>query len=503
MDLVSFSLIAAFCLVGAVIAYGADNLGRYLGKKRHTLFGLRPRHTATLLTVGAGFLLPALTVFVMWLVSKDVRIILAEGSRAAAERDRKTLELNQRVQEVAAKTLEIGNLERQRAVAQKNLSNAAKQLQSRKQEVDRLLSLSSKLRSQVADFSRQVRATRSQLASLKSQFDQLDERYRTISGNYKQVDASLRDANARNIQLDLEARRLEKEIDRSKKQYDELRTREENARRELDETASKYKDLEGQFAEAKRKSEADLERTRLQLDELRGEIDNLRQISQTLTLNVDSARTRPMIFQLGEELVRQPIPAGSNAEACRAALTSVLRGAKLEAQRRGADPSLRQAAAGLTELTGQGGQRVSIEEQENALIAAAVGKPDQMVYIANALWNSFNGEFVPLRVQALPNPVVFQMGQIIEEARIDGTVPEDGILQQISRFLTNDVQTRARLSRMIPAVGRVEQFGSVSSEEVLNLVKQIRSAGRIVRLQAIALYETRAADPLRLEFRIR
>jgi len=51
-------LLLALC---GFIAYIGDLLGRRLGKKRLTIFGLRPKHTAILLTVVTGVLIAGFT----------------------------------------------------------------------------------------------------------------------------------------------------------------------------------------------------------------------------------------------------------------------------------------------------------------------------------------------------------------------------------------------------------------------------------------------------------
>src|ERR1017187_2561151 len=53
-----FGLTAATC----VIAYWADNLGKKLGKKRISLFNLRPRQTATLISMASSVGIMILTL---------------------------------------------------------------------------------------------------------------------------------------------------------------------------------------------------------------------------------------------------------------------------------------------------------------------------------------------------------------------------------------------------------------------------------------------------------
>ena len=52
-------------VVGGVIAYVGDRLGTYIGKKRLSAWGLRPRHTAMLYTVLSGGLIAVLTLFAL------------------------------------------------------------------------------------------------------------------------------------------------------------------------------------------------------------------------------------------------------------------------------------------------------------------------------------------------------------------------------------------------------------------------------------------------------
>ena len=60
-------------LVSGLIAYVGDLIGRKMGRKRLTLLGLRPRHTAIVISVGMGMLIAALTLATTFAVSQGVR----------------------------------------------------------------------------------------------------------------------------------------------------------------------------------------------------------------------------------------------------------------------------------------------------------------------------------------------------------------------------------------------------------------------------------------------
>src|SRR5690348_14234718 len=83
--------LALTVLMGGIIAYNGDLIGRRFGKKRVTLFGLRPRYTAILITSVAGILISGLTMLVLFLLVPSVRTVILEGERLLAQRDAPTI----------------------------------------------------------------------------------------------------------------------------------------------------------------------------------------------------------------------------------------------------------------------------------------------------------------------------------------------------------------------------------------------------------------------------
>ena len=69
-------LILVLALMGGLIAYLGDKLGSKIGKKRLSLFGLRPHDTSVLMTIISGILVAAMTMGVLTVSSKEVRTAL-------------------------------------------------------------------------------------------------------------------------------------------------------------------------------------------------------------------------------------------------------------------------------------------------------------------------------------------------------------------------------------------------------------------------------------------
>ncbi len=66
-------LIPLLIVVSGGIAYVGNLVGRAIGRRRLTLFGLRPRYTAQIITIATGMIITIITVATVLLVSRDAR----------------------------------------------------------------------------------------------------------------------------------------------------------------------------------------------------------------------------------------------------------------------------------------------------------------------------------------------------------------------------------------------------------------------------------------------
>lgn len=66
-------VIPLLILVSGAVAYIGNVVGRATGRRRLTIFGLRPRYTAQIITIMTGLLITIITVASVLLVSKDAR----------------------------------------------------------------------------------------------------------------------------------------------------------------------------------------------------------------------------------------------------------------------------------------------------------------------------------------------------------------------------------------------------------------------------------------------
>jgi uncharacterized protein (DUF3084 family) len=82
------SQVLVLLLVSAIIAYLGDVLGTQVGKKRLSLFGLRPRVTAVVVSISTGMIITLLTLMTAALLSDNVKIALFSVEQLNEERDK-------------------------------------------------------------------------------------------------------------------------------------------------------------------------------------------------------------------------------------------------------------------------------------------------------------------------------------------------------------------------------------------------------------------------------
>lgn len=132
-------LIGIMVLTGSVIAFIGDKLGTKIGKKRLSMFGLRPRHTSMIITVLTGGLITALSIGTMAVASQDVRTALfgMEELNAAMASTKKDL---------SEVTSELSRMNDEYTRADEALATAKKEIAALKTEQDELTEESENLK---------------------------------------------------------------------------------------------------------------------------------------------------------------------------------------------------------------------------------------------------------------------------------------------------------------------------------------------------------------------
>lgn len=196
-----FRLILILAFVGGLIAYLGDKVGMRIGRRRLTLFGLRPKHTSVLVTITTGVLIAAASLAVLSIASEDVRTALfrmQELQEALAttrgqyetvlgelERRQSELEQTQAQRDAATRELQAAEARLLRIAAEyeaavRDLDDAQATLQFTLQRVGNLQQIGEELqqrieemRARIADMEAEIQVKEAQIRAANLQLDQI------------------------------------------------------------------------------------------------------------------------------------------------------------------------------------------------------------------------------------------------------------------------------------------------------------------------------------------
>ncbi|AFY96570.1 DUF3084 domain-containing protein [Chamaesiphon minutus] len=190
-----YILIGAILILGGIVAVSGDRIGTRVGKARLSLFKLRPRQTATLVTIVTGTLISASVLTLIFGASEQLRMGVFDLqkiqrklsdtkenlARALEQKDRVQRELEvARNEQSEAKNLLSGinnslkdELLKQ-SVATQNFKNTQQQLQSVSTERNELVQEVTEISRQRRDLKTQQQVIYEQVLELKQQIKYLD-----------------------------------------------------------------------------------------------------------------------------------------------------------------------------------------------------------------------------------------------------------------------------------------------------------------------------------------
>lgn len=518
-----FWTVLALCLtvvMGGVIAYNGDLIGRKYGKRRITVLGLRPRHTAVLITIITGLVISAVTTGILFLVVPPVRDVIMEGEQAIrtkarlAQQNRDLLGLNSRLADQNAQ-LEGRNarLAHQQARARAEVLKVGRELAARQRELKRTqAALASAIANERMALHR-VTLAQSEVATLIRKKAELSSAIALLTRRNAEL-------AARNADLNAENARLARDNAAAVKYGEELGQDNERKHRE-NETLLRVNnallDANGKLDEQNRvltRKNAELEQRNAQLLKAGRELlVQSRTDLYELARRLEQMRTRRVVIHTGEDLARCIIPPNESPEGVRRAIDQLIHDANQTALARGAGPgengvrAVRVVSKEFETITPFGNiHPIEVTETDriDALVRRLAGADQPVCLLALAVVNSVDGEPALIDFQPYTDRLIYTRGRVVGSRRFDATEPVEKLYPEIMGFLKDlgrSAIDRGMIPTIDPATGN-PQVGGLTWPELANLVDRVRSAGRRIVLTAVAAADTNASDPLRLNFRI-
>jgi len=440
--------------VGMLIAYIGDRLGTFVGKKRISKFGLRPRHTAILYTTITGGIIPLLTLLVFVWIRTDFEHAVTDYGNVLAKTNRLIKQNKDLAQSAVDAQAKASQSEAELA------SVKAHEARASKSAADRIEALHAKEAVQEAIYTNSIKLSQSQLAS---------------------ANASLGNANA-----DLTAAKAQLA----------------SARTERHQTAESLKLYERRVADAQKTvedKERDVARLNNHYRTLIALNDDLQHRNQQLeTTNV---------YHTGDELGRTVLYTSETPDQIRTRLTGWLESLSRTAAHRGAGtgPNGRDI---VVQGDGSEAQDQSIPEDDSLdtlaeHIAQSGSTVGSVVVVANARFNSTLGEQVRLDIQSFDNLLVFSKGDAVATTVIDGRLPQEQVVNQLVHFVSEKVQRVAIEKAIMPTIdantlGR--SYGQ--ADHLLDTAAKIQEAGTSTQVVAVASDDVFTNGPLTVHLEV-
>lgn len=518
-----YTFLALGCLVllGGFISYYGDLQGRRWGKRRVSWWGMRPKHTAILITSITGALIVLLSIGTVLAVSPLLRTVILRGETVIQEegqtRQRLAAENASEHAQIIAANSELHVQEQRLHGARASVEERTAEVQQVTRELQRSQAGLSVIEARYGRLSEQYRDRAVEIASLQRRRANLDtllgtERTRLVSTR-TQRDRLLAENNeyaTQNLNYAHDNEGLERQR--------------ATLTSDLDTLTVQTHSLQGTKDQLQHDNGA-LERANSMLS---GAVDDLQQKYQSLQTRLRDAqateralagttveeqlafRQGRVALRKGAELARRTIDEHRSAGYVTRELDELLRDAGAAARHFGAAPGEDGREVRLTPveiLTPAGDEEDGEAAQVRILSDELAGHDTPVVVRAIVAGNSLAGEQSAIRFDAqdVSRDYIFRRGERIASCVVDARQPLARIVDAVVSFLQTDVKEAAidakMVSRVDPETGQ-DEIGTLGPADLLALTDQIRHRGGLVQVTAIARTSVRAADPLDLDFSV-
>ncbi|WP_299404010.1 DUF3084 domain-containing protein [Acaryochloris sp. IP29b_bin.148] len=220
--MLGYFLVIVIIILGGAIATLGDRIGSKVGKARLSLFNLRPKNTAIVITILTGAVISALTLGIVFAFSqqfrdalfrfddiqKRSRIVQKELDETQAEKDAIEADLTTARSSLSRtrQRLKTANRNLVKAIArEKRIERQLKQTQSRfrqsKRQINQFVGQAKQLRSQ-------IQSLRTEQNTLRVQRNQSEARIQQVNRQKRQLETAIAQAQSRLRQVEVQKQAL-------------------------------------------------------------------------------------------------------------------------------------------------------------------------------------------------------------------------------------------------------------------------------------------------------
>ncbi|KST64289.1 DUF3084 domain-containing protein [Mastigocoleus testarum] len=479
-----YIIVLAVLILGGVIATVGDRIGTRVGKKRLSLFKLRPKHTAVLITIITGVGISLSTLGIIFLVDKNLRrgILELEHTQNDLRRERKQLkktEAQKRQVEEKLSAVKQQQVEAQEALRKinKTLERAnAKQRVTQAQLEDTL--------TRQAQTENKLQRTTSQLTRVVEQYEQARSELQNV---YNQRNEQLK----RIEQLKVERKRLVDEIEQARVAI-EQRDREITSRNlQLEDRDRKILELDKRIqkrnSEIKAREQEIAQRQKI-IEEKQNLLKDLRAQQQFLQQQLGKLGESNQELRRGKlalfrgQVLAEAVVSVKEPTAARQAVVRLLQEASRNAINRLREPGFNKINPQPLYVTKSQVRRLSREIDDGR---------EYVVRIFSAE-NYVKGEKrIEIFADATPNEIVFSREEVLAATTANPKKMTSYQLRQRVELLITASQFRARSAGILKDVEIDSTF--------LRFIDQLSKYDQELDIKAISVRNTYTEGPLKVK----
>lgn len=408
-------LIFALIVVSGFIAYLGDQIGMKIGKKRLSIFGIRPKYTSIIVTILTGIVIATTSVSILMLASEDVRMAVFD--------------------------------------------------------VQALIYQKARLSQDVLDKNAELKEKKDQLANKEHELDKKDSILKEKEIEIAETTFQLEEIRNEKEQLSVGLSEIEESLNQAKKEYELLAEENQTLEQNKLELAGRIQLLE----EQKNSLEREKENLTYDVASLNQELDQLEEDTKKLMvwaslklwdkdIGLEKYQNQDIVYDRGDSVYLESlktIPNVSREEAFQAVDDFVDRASKY-VQKHGLKVNVQ-------------GRSIIIEEDELIKLAEDLQDPEHHKLLVGvyAKKNTLADELLDARLQWEKNYIVFNENEVIYSKEIDSNLDSAELKKDIPKLILEKVNHLALSKGIIPdADGKV---GTMDFKDFYDLIEKIKS----------------------------
>jgi len=226
-------LILVVVVISGLIAYLGDQIGMKVGKKRISIFGLRPKYTSIIITILTGVLIASLTITVILATNNGVRQALFNIQQVLSRLETTQNELDILNQQMLVKNLKLREKDNLLDDKDEQLQNKEAEIQKKEVGIQNIEVELANLKKQKEQLDEEKLLLEEQKGELQSKLDNIQLEYETAQSNIEELKAT-------KVQLEGQLSKLQQEQQDLEERIDLLNQEVNRANKELSDTTLRY-----------------------------------------------------------------------------------------------------------------------------------------------------------------------------------------------------------------------------------------------------------------------